>query len=96
MPWKETCPMDQRLKFIAAVNDSDLSFAALCREFGISRKSGYKWVARYEAKGPRGLEDGDPGQHACPHAMPVCREIAPRLREIAPLHRSACHLNGGA
>ena len=40
-----------------------------------------------------------PGCHfhpRCPHAMPVCREIAPRLREIAPLHRSACHLNGGA
>jgi transposase InsO family protein len=72
--------MDQRLKFIAAVNDSDLSFAALCREFGISRKSGYKWVARYEAKGPRGLEDGDPGQHACPHAMPVA--VADRLCEL--------------
>jgi putative transposase len=72
--------MDQRLKFIVAVNDSDLSFAALCREFGISRKSGYKWVARYEAKGPRGLEDGDPGQHACPHAMPVA--MADRLCEL--------------
>jgi len=46
--------MDQRLKFIAAVNDSDLSFAALCRVYEISRKTGYKWVARYEAKGPEG------------------------------------------
>lgn len=70
MPWKETCPMDQRVRFIAAVNESELSFAALCREHGISRKTGYKWVARYEAKGPRGLEDGDPGQHTCPNAVP--------------------------
>jgi peptide/nickel transport system ATP-binding protein len=30
----------------------------------------------------------------CPHAMPVCREIAPELREVAAGHRSACHLNG--
>lgn len=83
MPWKETCPMDQRLRFIAAVNDSDLSFAALCRVYEISRKTGYKWVARYEAKGPRGLEDGDSGKHSCPNATPeaLCDRICDLRRE---------------
>jgi len=84
VPWKETCPMDQRLKFIAAVNKSDLSFAALCREHTISRKTGYKWCARYEALGPRGLEDGDPGKHASPNAIPeVLRD---RIREARKEH----------
>nr|WP_283949749.1 ABC transporter ATP-binding protein [Limobrevibacterium gyesilva] len=30
----------------------------------------------------------------CPHAMPICREVAPKLQAVAPGHRSACHLNG--
>jgi putative transposase len=86
VPWKETCPMDQRVKFIAAVNESDLSFAALCREHGISRKTGYKWCARYEAKGPRGLEDGNPGEHTCPNATPeVLRD---RICEVRKEHPS--------
>jgi putative transposase len=85
VPWKETCPMDQRLKFIAAVNESDLSFAALCREHTVSRKTGYKWVARYEALGPRGLEDGDPGKHTCPNAVPdALRDRICELRREHP------------
>jgi peptide/nickel transport system ATP-binding protein len=38
-----------------------------------------------------------PGCHfhpRCPHAMPICRQVAPKLTEITPGHRSACHLNG--
>jgi len=41
--------------------------------------------------------DPPPGCHfhpRCPHAMPICREVAPPLRAIAPGHISACHLNG--
>jgi putative transposase len=58
MPWKETCPMDERMRFITAMmEDDDRSFAELCREFGISRKTGYKWVGRYETLGPRGLQE---------------------------------------
>lgn len=46
MPWKECNPMDERLKFIARLLDGD-KMAALCREFGISRKTGYKILTRY-------------------------------------------------
>lgn len=70
MPWKETCAVDERLRFIAAVNESDESFSELCRQFGISRKTGYKWCKRYEQFGPAGLEDRAPIPRACPHATP--------------------------
>src|SRR2546423_5499322 len=40
MPWKECNPMDERLKFIARLLDGE-KMAGLCREFGISRKTGY-------------------------------------------------------
>jgi Helix-turn-helix domain len=46
MPWKECDPMDERLKFIARLLDGE-KMAGLCREFGISRKTGYKVLARY-------------------------------------------------
>ncbi|WP_437630348.1 integrase core domain-containing protein [Sorangium sp. So ce854] len=68
MPWKETCSVDERLQFIAQVNESDETFAELCRRFGISRKTGYKWVERYEQAGPRGLEERRPVAHTFPHA----------------------------
>ncbi|WP_438014491.1 integrase core domain-containing protein [Sorangium sp. So ce315] len=71
MPWKETCSVDERLQFIAQVNESDETFAELCRRFGISRKTGYKWVERYEKAGPRGLEERRPVAHTFPHATPA-------------------------
>ena len=71
MPWKETCPVDERLRFIGLVKDSDDSFAALCEQFGISRKTGYKWVERYEKLGPVGLAQRRPVAHTFPHATPA-------------------------
>ena len=41
-----------------ACAESEESFAGLCRRFGISRKTGYKWVERFELKGAGGLDDG--------------------------------------
>jgi transposase InsO family protein len=63
--------VDERLRFIALVKDSDDSFTTLCAQFGISRKTGYKWVARYETLGPRGLEERRPVAHTFPHATPA-------------------------
>ncbi len=57
MPWKETCCVKERLRFVVA-HESDLySMMELCERFGISRKTGYKWLARFEAEGPGGLEN---------------------------------------
>jgi putative transposase len=71
VPWKETSSVNERLRFIALVNESEDSFSALCEQFGVSRKTGYKWVERYERLGPRGLEEVRPVAHSFPHATPT-------------------------
>lgn len=57
MPWRETNCMDERIKFLSEYLRQERSMAALCREFGISRKTGHKWVGRYLVAGPPGLLD---------------------------------------
>lgn len=57
MPWRESCAMDERLRFISDWLGGDVSKTELCEAYGISRRAGYKWLARYEAEGPAGLLD---------------------------------------
>ena len=45
------------MRFVDAVVENTESFTAVCRRFGVSRKTGYKWLARYQAKGAEGLKD---------------------------------------
>ena len=47
--------MTERLKFVAAVESGRETMTALCAEFGISRKTGYKILERYRRHGPEGL-----------------------------------------
>lgn len=47
MPWKEMKIVEQRVEFIRAVERDEKCFSALCEDFGISRKTGYKWLNRY-------------------------------------------------
>lgn len=56
MPWKESSVMDERMRFVVRLKDGE-SMASLCREFGISRKTGYKILSRYEECGLDGLND---------------------------------------
>ena len=56
MPWKECKLMDERLKFVARCLDGE-KMSALCREFGISRTTGYKIYNRYKDCVLDGLED---------------------------------------
>src|SRR5437667_1215193 len=56
MPWKECSVMDERLKFVAR-RLAGKPMAELCREFGISRKTGYKIFDRYQECGIHGLTD---------------------------------------
>ena len=58
MPWKETCAMKERLLFVECALAREVSFAQLCREFGISRKTGYKLMKRYADDPVSGLVDG--------------------------------------
>jgi transposase-like protein len=69
MPWKETSPMNERVKFVAAMLEAEESFGELCERFGISRKQGHKWRERYEASGVQGLVDRSRAPHSHPHAV---------------------------
>lgn len=51
MPWKSEAVMDQRIKFIVRAKLEEGSFSELCREFEISRPTGYLWLKRYEQVG---------------------------------------------
>ncbi|MGE3623116.1 MAG: helix-turn-helix domain-containing protein [Bdellovibrionales bacterium] len=56
MPWKASNTMEERIKFIGRVLDGE-KISALCEEFGISRKTGYKIYDRYKSCGIEGLTD---------------------------------------
>jgi transposase InsO family protein len=55
MPWKETNKMDEKKEFIFRAWRSKETFVELCRKFGISTKTGYKWINRFREKGSEGL-----------------------------------------
>jgi putative transposase len=57
MGWRETCAVDERMRFVMAVESKEEAFAAVCRRFEVSRRVGYKWLGRYEAEGVAGLLD---------------------------------------
>jgi transposase InsO family protein len=56
MPWKEGSVMDERLRFIARLLEGE-SMSDLCREAGISRKTGYKILGRYKEEGVTAISD---------------------------------------
>ena len=51
MPWKTENVMDLRIDFVLRATRQDVSFSDLCREFGISRPTGYLWLERYQESG---------------------------------------------
>lgn len=84
MPWKETCLMDEKIKFIAMVKSGMYSFASTCREFDISRKTGYQLLARYQAEGERALAARSRAPHNHPNAM--SDKLARMLLEVKATH----------
>jgi len=51
MPWNEVQVSEERLRFAIEASKSERSIAAICREFGITRKTGYLWLQRYQEGG---------------------------------------------
>jgi len=82
MPWNECKPMDERLKFVARLLDGE-KMSVLCREFGISRPTGYKIFNRYKNLGLEGLEDRSrrPYRHANKLPFQIERTILQIKRE---------------
>lgn len=74
MPWKETCAMDERIKFVAEHLRQERTLSELCRCYGISRPTAYKWLERYALHGPAGFVERScaPKQH--PNQTPVAVE----------------------
>jgi putative transposase len=68
MPWRETTPMHQRTLFIADHLRGIRSVTELCAEYGIARKTAYKWIDRYIRRGPAGLEDLSRRPRVAPNA----------------------------
>jgi transposase InsO family protein len=57
MPWKEHRALDLREEFVLKAKAPGANVSALCREYGISRKTGHKWLARFEKGGPQALKE---------------------------------------
>ena len=51
MPWKQESVVEQRLRFVIEARQKEGPISALCRRHEISRKTGYKWLARYQEAG---------------------------------------------
>jgi putative transposase len=69
MGWKATCAMEERMKFIQAAGSGEDTMAELCREYGISRKTGYKWRERYASGGWKALEEQSRAPHKQANAI---------------------------
>jgi transposase InsO family protein len=84
MLWKQMSQMVRRLKFAKLAAQAQQSMSQLCRMFGLSRKSGYKWRARFLAEGVRGLRD----QKRCPKRSPhqTSAQWLGRIRRLRRRH----------
>lgn len=83
MPWNETTPMDQKLQFVSDYLRNRFSVSELCLRYGVSRKTGYKWIDRYILDGPAGLGDRTRQPHSHPNQIDpkvVTAVLAMRLK----------------
>jgi len=84
MPWKVCRPVDERLKFVARLLDGE-KMAGLCREFGISRKTGYKILGRYHDSGLEALSDRSRRPYRQANQLPFQIEtLIVRLKQEKP------------
>jgi transposase InsO family protein len=75
MPWKECSVMDQRLRFVAKLLDGE-AMSDVCREFGISRKTGYKIFSRYKESGLEALSD------RCRRPVRYANQLPPQIESL--------------
>ena len=85
MPWRESCVMDERIRFVVEHLSGDWTMSELCDRYGISRQSGYKWVGRYREQGAAGLIDRSRAakEHARATPAAIC-DLIVSLREARP------------
>lgn len=76
MPWKVSTPMSEKKEFIALASSGQNNISALCRRFGISRKTAYKWINRYAAEGASGLAERPRKPNGSPNETPLVTQEA--------------------
>ncbi len=76
--------VDKRMRFVTGVEVSEETVTALCRRFGFSRKTGYKWLERYRSEGIEGLSDRSRAPREHRHA--VTAALAERCLSVRRLH----------
>jgi transposase-like protein len=84
MPWQEVRPMDLKIRFISDYLNEYFTFTELCTRFGISRKTGYKWVSRYLVSGS--LNDLSRKPHTSPTQTPL--EVVESILKVRVRHPS--------
>ena len=86
MPWLETAPMEQRERVIRDHRLALYTMAELSARYGISRKTGYKWLDRFDQGGREGLGDRSRAPRRCPHK--ISDEVATLICEARRPHPS--------
>jgi len=82
MPWKEVSAMSLREEFVVLASAESSNISVLCRRFGISRKTGYKWLAREKAGGQPALQDASRRPHSSPKKTAAAIEtVVVKLRQ---------------
>lgn len=82
MPWQECSTMSQRQEFLGLAAQPGSNFSQLCKRFGISRKTGYKWWRRYRETGVNGLADQSRRpQHSPRHSQPALEQHVLAVRD---------------
>ena len=77
--------MDERLQFVRDALRDRFTMSELCERYGVSRRIGYKWLARYDAEGRRGLADRSRAPQHCPHKLnDAMTELLVAAREAHP------------
>lgn len=85
MAWKEMCVMDERMKFVSDFLRDEWNMSELCRRYEISRRVGYKWLARYHEFGVEGLKDRSRAPLSHPGAIDTAiieRVVAEKRKHI--------------
>jgi putative transposase len=81
--------MDERLRFVRDAQRDHFTMSELCARYGVSRRIGYKWLARYDAEGRAGLVDRPHTPRHCPHKIPPAMEELLILERVAHPHWGA-------
>jgi len=84
MPWETTDAMEQRRRFVLRAMDPTACMAELCREFGIARRTGYKWVERFRKRGETGLDELSRRPNVSPSTTPA--EVQLEVRKLRLNH----------